>query len=59
MDVKVEARKTALIALDHEIPTINTQTKEAAQDIAFGSVRAVNIVLSSTRSDFITFRLLE
>jgi hypothetical protein len=38
MDVKVEARKIALIALDHEIPAVNTQTKEAAQDIAFGSV---------------------
>ena len=38
MDVKLEARKNTLNEVTHDTPAVSTQTKHAAQDIAFGSV---------------------
>lgn len=38
MDVKLEARKNTLSEVTHDTPAVSTQTRHAAQDIAFGSV---------------------
>lgn len=43
MDVKLDTRKTleAVKDVTHDIPSMNNQTKEAIQDVAFGSVCSV------------------
>ena len=38
MDVKLETRKNTLSEVTNDTPAVSTQTKHAAQDIAFGSV---------------------